>query len=94
LQLQFGLQYDRLQHELLLELQDGQSGLQHDMLHHEQLLDPKHGLQHGTSGHEQSKQHGLLQLGKQWQEQQNHATSEIAEIQYEKEQIMSYIVPM
>jgi hypothetical protein len=85
--LQFGLQHDGLpvQHELQFELQDGQSGLQHDMSQHEQLLGPKQGLlhdlqlglQHDRSGHEQqeqSRQHGLLQLGKQWQEQQNHDT--------------------
>jgi hypothetical protein len=84
-ELQLGLQHDRLQHELQLELQDGQSGLQHDVSQHEQLLGPKQGLlhdlqlglQHDRSGHEQqeqSKQHDLLQLGKQWQEQQNHDT--------------------
>lgn len=84
-ELQFGLQHDRLQHELQLELQDGQSGLQHGVSQHEQLLgqeqgllhDLQLGLQHDRSGHEQqeqSKQHGLLQLGKQWQEQQNHDT--------------------
>lgn len=79
-ELQFGLQ-----HELQLGLQDGQSGLQQDTSQHEQLFGPQHGLlqdlqlglQHDTSGHEQqeqSKQHGLLHLGKHWQEQQIHGT--------------------
>jgi hypothetical protein len=84
-ELHFGLQdwQSGLQHELHFGLQDWQSGLQHDTWQHEQQSDPQHdllhelqlGLQHDSlkhEQHEQSKQLGLLHLGKHWQEQQIH----------------------